>query len=120
MDELFDRNVIVTGTTPASIGVRLRCYCCIIYHSLLPLTCPLPDPSPQPSASGIDAVKRFVVDLRCGFPNMVFAIEDIAYENANVICRWRGKVRLSLCGRRLFVCRLPCVFHHTAPTQRLC
>ena len=46
----------------------------------------------QQPASGLDAVKRFVVDLRCGFPNMVFVIEDIAYENGNVICRWRGKV----------------------------
>jgi hypothetical protein len=85
VDELFDRNVIVTGVVPAWMGVRLPWFSD---------ECPLAHPVfVQQTISGLDAIKRFVVDLRCGFPNMVFAIEDIAYENSNVHCRWRGKVR---------------------------
>jgi len=49
------------------------------------------NPNPSLAASGADVVKRLVVDLRSGFPNIVTTIEDLSHEGDTIICRWKAK-----------------------------
>ena len=32
-----------------------------------------------------------MVDLRCGFPNIVFTVEDLSAQTDHIYCRWRAK-----------------------------